>query len=1191
MEVIGGIAAVVQLVQTLGTTIIQVSGAYSQVRDMDDFVRDFDSQLDATRMLLSILGDGISCGSLNPNIQGWWRQSELERLLRSCQQLFNRLHNIFIKIARQRSTVKNLRGWIRLKGYDSDINHLRLSINTCTDALQLPVIIHNIHFSGQARSSEPLKGEVRDLLEELATRMVNLESSIDRAHDDLVMRALQKSQEPSSPTHHLAAIEDMVKELKHEMSTLAASQRTQTPTTSPSETETQLAQIQATLSQLRFGIVHDEEDIQSILEPQEVKEKSDMENETRSMLEFMDGLVSSAKDYVSTIDSMSVSTRRIRRRSNMRADATGRLGLRATFQTSQGFDFPPAELTKDKRRDIVDWVDNVDDEGNLSVDSISSALKLRSEASEGTTVTTKTTQSSNTAVGSNKLLAELRERRIQVVEDLMRTKNYTKVLPHLDRLLASKDEMADVGAEARLCCFMAQALSETTPEDAVMDSYCQRFPLIKSKLYDLRLEHATDALSQKDYPKVRRILRPYKRYFAVESDSASTDGVNVNTLQNIRLVFGQALLKSVSYKDKHEGMSMLEALLEGSSLGPTDRGVVHDYLARAFYLKADYEKAKEHCILACQIKMDAIGRDDEDTQASIALIIDICSETNDSDEAIWRQMLPDPKSTDNPQVTLPRPFSISRYPPDPAVERRMRKARESMGMRWYTPGAIEFLKENYPLRNINCFSYYQDIMCLDCLFLHLNVSQAFVLSRKRRSCRRHRISPIDNYINNGLSLLHYFAMVKPRDNGKSYDSPRPDCISELSILINQAKTTVAQPPDRMPDETPGVIATRSPSPSENQFHYGFLLHELINPQIHYGLGGTESHNRRYIKITPLWGAALSGNLTTVSFFLSLKETDVTAGSRSILLLRRPHPQNKTPVSLLEDSKLRSQVEVQEAESYVFRAVSVAFGALTFERAQYLLCRRITLGEQDPHWCFSNHSLLDQVLQKCGDGSADSLVNDWLLPCPRDDRLSLIDNFLSFISTQSGEGLNEATRKEFTAMLQSLLKHSKTDPNSGLSRHRMTGLIKSIRGAVDLMIKSQPSTRATPRSEQQIMLWVKFIEVLVDDGYMVESDDRLSLQACVDRLTVFDQLLLNLNKMEDMFSNNIKTLEEGIVEAQRLSLLKMIKGLRLTRKKEKMSRDIGELEEKKEALIAKLKTRDELKKIFGKIAVPREESPF
>ena len=140
MEAVGLVAATLQLVATVG----KVCEAYSQIKGIDEFLHDLDSQLDATRMILTVLKKGIEKGELDASTEGWWRQSEIERLLRSCNQHYQRMNDIFTKISHRRSSASALRAWIRTKQYDSDISHLRLCINTCTDALQLPVIMYQM---------------------------------------------------------------------------------------------------------------------------------------------------------------------------------------------------------------------------------------------------------------------------------------------------------------------------------------------------------------------------------------------------------------------------------------------------------------------------------------------------------------------------------------------------------------------------------------------------------------------------------------------------------------------------------------------------------------------------------------------------------------------------------------------------------------------------------------------------------------------------------------------------------------------------------------------------------------------------------------------------------------------------------------------------------------------------------------
>ncbi|KAJ4245752.1 hypothetical protein NW762_013876 [Fusarium torreyae] len=107
---------------------------------------------------------------------------------------------------------------------------------------------------------------------------------------------------------------------------------------------------------------------------------------------------------------------------------------------------------------------------------------------------------------------------------------------------------------------------------------------------------------------------------------------------------------------------------------------------------------------------------------------------------------------------------------------------------------------------------------------------------------------------------------------------------------------------------------------------------------------------------------------------------------------------------------------------------------------------------------------------------------------------------------------------------------------------------------------------------------------------MENTDRLSLEPHADRLEICEQALHKLNEAEQSLSNSIKTLEEDITEAERRSLWKMVKGSRLTRKREEKLKQLEEFEERKKALIAKLKIRDRLKELCEVNNVPQEEPP-
>lgn len=144
MEALAGIATVLQLVQFVGKTALQTSQAYSDIRGVDEILRDFDDQLEATRFQLLTMEKIIESGQLSDAMKTWWDQTDVEGLLRGCQRTYERLRVIFVKIGRQKSSIAAVSSYIKLKRYDGDITHLRLCINTYTSALQLPVVIQSM---------------------------------------------------------------------------------------------------------------------------------------------------------------------------------------------------------------------------------------------------------------------------------------------------------------------------------------------------------------------------------------------------------------------------------------------------------------------------------------------------------------------------------------------------------------------------------------------------------------------------------------------------------------------------------------------------------------------------------------------------------------------------------------------------------------------------------------------------------------------------------------------------------------------------------------------------------------------------------------------------------------------------------------------------------------------------------------
>lgn len=139
---------------------------------------------------------------------------------------------------------------------------------------------------------------------------------------------------------------------------------------------------------------------QARLNAAERKEKIDMENDTRVTLHVLKGLVGHAKDYASTIESVSTSSRLTRGSSKtvrgfrdiVRATTDPDVGSRVHFSTKL-------------RQDVADWADNVD-LAECTSDTSTSRM------SPPPSVTTIMQSVSSTITNETSVLGELHERRI-----------------------------------------------------------------------------------------------------------------------------------------------------------------------------------------------------------------------------------------------------------------------------------------------------------------------------------------------------------------------------------------------------------------------------------------------------------------------------------------------------------------------------------------------------------------------------------------------------------------------------------------------------------------------------------------------------------------------------------------------------------------------------------------------------------
>ncbi|RSL39306.1 hypothetical protein CEP54_016342 [Fusarium duplospermum] len=686
MEAVGSAAAVLQLVQTIGKTVISVSQAYHDIRDIDDTLQDFDSQLSATKTLLSVLSDAIRSNASGPSTPSWWNQTALEGILNSYDRSYSRLNTIFVEISRQRSSAAALRAYIRKRLYDSDISHLRLSIDTYTSALQLPVLIHAIQGSTPATLQPPTGGKAPSH-DVLMDRIDRLQSSMDRLGSDLVARAHRRTDRSVPASPQPGSSQDIP---------LDAAKR---------------------------------------------KEKIDMENDTRATLGVLKGLVGHVKDYATSIESASTSSRFTKPLSQARRDHWATAAAVAACASSP---YDPAidyaiQLPPNKRQAVSDWAGNV-----LYGDNFTSA----SEGSSLPSFTVTSQSALSTSTKGTSVLGELQEKRIQAAERFMKENMFDKAIPHLEQLLSSSSSPGSGQNTTQSARSLAKALVHSSSDDSKVESYCQKFPSIRTWVDEYRLEHGLYLLGQRKYD---------------------------------------------------------ERLLQENCLDPVEKGETLSLLAKAYHLEGNFEDAKSHGIQACQLKANTLGRDHEETAACITLVADICLDNDDPDEHLWRELLPQSKPTNGgPDASPPESTGIqSRIDSCIRGMRRLGTKNPKLAAEC----GVKYLKENYCLilsqdiqdsklierrdwspSKRECLSKFfffdGDLLCWDCLGQHLAKTHTFAAIQVGAACSRHKSGQSSGFT--GPSPFHFFAMAIPRP-GKWEPRRGEDCVEEMKAILRIAE--------------------------------------------------------------------------------------------------------------------------------------------------------------------------------------------------------------------------------------------------------------------------------------------------------------------------------------------------------------------------------------------------------------------
>ena len=151
----------------------------------------------------------------------------------------------------------------------------------------------------------------------------------------------------------------------------------------------------------------------------------------------MKGLVGHAKDYASTIESASISSKLTRSSSKTvrafrdmaKAAASPEPHTNGVVNPDVGFH---VHFSTKSRQDVADWAGNVDLAESISATSASGTSSLPS--------VTTIIQSVSSITNETSVLGELHERRIQAAEKCMKERLYDKAISHLERLLSSSTD-------------------------------------------------------------------------------------------------------------------------------------------------------------------------------------------------------------------------------------------------------------------------------------------------------------------------------------------------------------------------------------------------------------------------------------------------------------------------------------------------------------------------------------------------------------------------------------------------------------------------------------------------------------------------------------------------------------------------------------------------------------------------------
>lgn len=137
----GVAAGVVGVLQALATGVERCKALVEGVKNVAENVEGLHGEVESMDGALRIIVAHIQNHSFIADLDAWWASFRLHTLLNNATRTVQRLEIILEDLSRDRRHLARLREYYRMKGYDWEINTLRLRISLYVVSLQAPMTV------------------------------------------------------------------------------------------------------------------------------------------------------------------------------------------------------------------------------------------------------------------------------------------------------------------------------------------------------------------------------------------------------------------------------------------------------------------------------------------------------------------------------------------------------------------------------------------------------------------------------------------------------------------------------------------------------------------------------------------------------------------------------------------------------------------------------------------------------------------------------------------------------------------------------------------------------------------------------------------------------------------------------------------------------------------------------------------